>query len=86
MAMMVDGHAIAGTARGERSDWFRNLEASPDVRYWLGGEPREAIALTFAPGQDQPPVEGLPTLVRDVVCRLTPALEAGCRFAVLAPR
>ena len=31
MAMLVDNHLIVGTARGERSDWFRNLQASPDV-------------------------------------------------------
>jgi deazaflavin-dependent oxidoreductase (nitroreductase family) len=87
MAIVIDGHAIVGTARGERSDWFRNLQASPRVPYWLGGERREGRALTFAPSQEQPSTDELPPLVKDVVCSLLPAVDAlGCRFAVLEPK
>jgi hypothetical protein len=86
MAMLLDGHAIVGTARGERSDWFRNLEASGDARYWLGGKLREGRALTFAPGQEHPPTEALPPLVQDAVRGMLPAVDTlGCRFAVLLP-
>lgn len=86
MAIVIDGHAIIGTARGERSDWFRNLQASPDTRYWLGGELHEGRAMTFAPGQEQPSTEALPALVQDAVCGMLPAVEAlGCRFVVLVP-
>jgi len=86
MAIVIDGCAIVGTARGERSDWFRNLQASPDARYWLGGELHEARALTFAPGQEQPATGALPALVQDAVCAKLPAVDAmGCRFAVLVP-
>lgn len=87
MAIVIDGHAIVGTSRGERSDWFRNLQASPRVQYWLGGERREGRALTFAPGQEHPSTDELPPLVRDAVCSMLPAVDAlGCRFAVLEPK
>lgn len=86
MAVVIDGYAIVGTARGERSDWFRNLQASPRLHYWLGGERREGRALTFAPGQEQPSTDELPPLVKDAVCSMLPAVDAlGCRFAVLEP-
>lgn len=86
LAMMVDGHLIVGTARGEGSDWFRNLQASPDVRYWLDGEPHYARALAFAPDAEDTWAGELPTAVQDVVHSLTPAVDAfGCRFAVLVP-
>jgi deazaflavin-dependent oxidoreductase (nitroreductase family) len=87
MAMVIDGHAIVGTARGERSDWFRNLQASSHVQFWLGGERREGSALTFAPGQEHPATDHLPPLVQDAVCGMLPAVDTlGCRFAVLVPR
>ena len=87
MAMLIEGHAIVGTVRGERSDWFRNLQAAPDARYWLGGELREGRALTFAPGHEHPATDDLPPLVQDAVCGMLPAVDAlGCRFAVLVPR
>ena len=77
IAVVIDGHAIVGTARGERSDWFRNLQASPQVQYWLGGERREGRALT----------DELPPLVKDAVCSMLPAVDTlGCRFAVLEPK
>lgn len=86
IAIVIDGHAIVGTARGARSDWFRNLQAHPDVRYWLGGELHEGRALTFAPGQEHPPTDALPPLVQDAVCGMLPAVDTlGCRFAVLLP-
>ena len=86
MAIVIDGHAIVGTARGERSDWFRNLQASPEVRYWLGGELREGRAVIFAPRQKHPPTDALPPLVQDAVCGMLPAVDTlGCRFAVLPP-
>jgi deazaflavin-dependent oxidoreductase (nitroreductase family) len=86
MAIVVDGCAIVGTARGERSDWFRSLEASAEVRYWLSGELRAGWALSFAPGQEHPVTEGLPPLVQDAVCGMLPAVDAlGYRFAVLVP-
>ena len=87
MAIVIDGHAIVGTARGERSDWFRNLQASPEVRYWLGGEERTGRALTFAPGGDHPATNDLPPLVQDAVCGILPAVDTlGCRFAVVVPK
>jgi len=87
LAMLVEGHLIIGTARGQRSDWFQNLQASPQVRYWLDGERHDALALAFVPQSDGPAVQGLPPLVQDAIATLTPAVDAfGCRFAVLVPQ
>jgi deazaflavin-dependent oxidoreductase (nitroreductase family) len=87
MAIVIDGCAIVGTARGEHSDWFRNLQAAPNARYWLGGELHMGEALTFAPGQEQPSTDDLPPLIRDAVCGMLPAVDTmGCRFAVLVPK
>jgi deazaflavin-dependent oxidoreductase (nitroreductase family) len=86
MSMMIDGHAIVGTTRGERSDWFRNLEASPGIRYWLGGREQRATALVFRPDNEKPAIDDLPPLVRDAALGMQLAVDTmGCRFAVLAP-
>jgi deazaflavin-dependent oxidoreductase (nitroreductase family) len=87
MAIVIDGCVIVGTARGERSDWFRNLEAATNARYWLGGELHDGRPLTFAPGHAHPATDTLPPLVQDAVCGMLPAVDTlGCRLAVLVPK
>jgi F420H(2)-dependent quinone reductase len=44
---------VVGTARGERSQWLRNLEAQPDTHVWVDGHRRRATAsLRGLPGLD----------------------------------
>src|SRR5437870_7904528 len=49
-ATRLHNYVIVSTFRGERSQWMKNAAANPDVRYWLGGRPREARAVVLAPG------------------------------------
>jgi deazaflavin-dependent oxidoreductase (nitroreductase family) len=87
-AVFLDDHLFVSTLRGRRSQWFRNLSVDPEVRYWLGGEAREARALVFSPDQRPSPAEldELPRLVRCVVNGLSLGVGApSWAFAVLAP-
>src|SRR5207253_7806764 len=34
LARLMGDHLIVRTFRGERSAWFRNLRANPEVAYW----------------------------------------------------
>ena len=52
LAMLMDGHLIVRTFRGERSHWFQNLRANPKVAYWRGGEKIRARAAVHAPGEE----------------------------------
>src|SRR5947208_15115256 len=52
LAMLMDGHLIVRTVRGERSAWFKNLRANPDAAYWSGGQKIPARAEVHAPGEE----------------------------------
>jgi deazaflavin-dependent oxidoreductase (nitroreductase family) len=86
VAMLMDGHLIVRTLRGERSEWFKNLRANPDVAYWSGGQKIPARAEVHAPGEEcqtagLPPGAALGILAAAMGVRLL-----GWRFAVFVPR
>jgi len=85
-AMLMDGHLIVRTFRGERSAWFQNLRANPKVAYWSGGQKIPARAEVHAPGEEcqtagLPPGAALGILAAAMGVRML-----GWRFAVLVPR
>ena len=85
LAMMMDDHVIVRTIRGERSEWFKNLRANPDVRYWAGGRPRTARAVVHTPGEECS-TEALPPFTAAGVAAAGLAVQLmGWRFAVLMP-
>jgi len=85
LAVRSGEYILAATARGERSDWFRNIEANPQVRYWLAGQALEARAILLPP--DGVAEEALPDSVACAVASASaPGRLAGWRFAVLMPR
>jgi len=87
LATIIEDHALVGSVRADRSHWVRNIRESSEVRYWLGGEVREASALVFDAGEGLPELaKGLPPLVRAIVS-VYGALPAGptVALAVLAP-
>ena len=43
IASRCGGKLVVSTVRSD-SQWLRNVEADPEVRVWLGGRPREAVA------------------------------------------
>jgi deazaflavin-dependent oxidoreductase (nitroreductase family) len=86
LAMMMDDHVIVRTFRGERSEWFKNLRANPDVSYWAGGAKKRARATVHAPGEECR-TESLPPFAALGVAATSVAIDLmGWRFAVLAPR
>jgi len=86
LAMQMDGHLIVRTFRGERSDWFKNLRANPEVSYWSGGDKQRALAQAYTPGEESatgmlPPGAAFAAEAAGLAVQLL-----GWRFAVLAPR
>ena len=83
--MHAGEYVIVATARGERSDWFRNIKENPEVRYWLGGQALEAKAILLGP--DGATDDVLPDSVACAVASASaPGRLAGWRFAVLMTR
>ena len=85
LAMIMDDHVIVRTFRGERSDWFKNLRAKPEVSYWAGNAWKRAQATVNTPGEEYetkylPPFAALGVAATRVAVGLM-----GWRFAVLAP-
>ena len=86
LAMLMDGHLIVRTFRGERSAWFQNLRANPEVAYWSGGQKTLAQAIVHAPGEECQ-IEGLPAAAAlGITAAATAVRMLGWRFAVLAPQ
>jgi deazaflavin-dependent oxidoreductase (nitroreductase family) len=80
-------YLFVATLRGERSQWIKNLRASPDVQYWAGGRVHEVRALVFTPGEPVPDSSHLPPAVRDAAHWFWPfTRDADVPFAVLGPR
>jgi deazaflavin-dependent oxidoreductase (nitroreductase family) len=85
VAMRIQGFLLVGTVRGGRSQWPKNLAASPEVRFWMGGRVRPAHATVIAASRRPRPLPKLPPLLRFVVAFLVPYTRAGWVFAVLEP-
>jgi deazaflavin-dependent oxidoreductase (nitroreductase family) len=86
VATRIQGFVLVGTFRGGRSQWPKNLAAHPEVRFWLGGRARPALATLISGSRRPRPLPKLPPLLRLVVAFLVPYTRAGWVFAVLAPR
>jgi len=86
VATRIQGFVLIGTFRGTRSQWPKNLAAHPEVRFWMGGKPRPALATMITASRRPRPLPKLPPLLRLVVAFLLPYTRAGWAFAVLAPR
>ncbi len=85
-ASAIDDYLLVSTVRGRRSHWVKNLIRHADVRYWSGGQPRQARALLFSPDGDAPDLQGLSPLLSALVPGLAYlAKDLGCAFAFLAP-
>ena len=84
-AIRIQDHVVVSTFRGDRSEWVKNLAASPETRYWLRGRARDATALVLSPRNRQATESTWPAAVRWFVRSLTPYTSAGWAFAVLGP-
>jgi deazaflavin-dependent oxidoreductase (nitroreductase family) len=86
VATRIQGHMLIATFRGGRAQWAKNLAASPETRFWMGGKPRPAEAYVLTANRRPRPLPKLPALLRLVMVFLTPYTRAGWSFAILAPR
>ena len=86
VATRIQGHVLVASFRGRRSQWAKNLAASPETRFWMGGKARAAEAYILAANRRPRPLPKLPPLLRLVMVFLTPYTHAGWSFAILAPR
>jgi deazaflavin-dependent oxidoreductase (nitroreductase family) len=85
---------IVSTLRARRSQWVRNLAATPQVRYWAHGRPRAATAIIIGEGRDRTGHSGsiaespaeLPPAARALAALLdAAAIGNDLAFAMLIP-
>jgi F420H(2)-dependent quinone reductase len=85
LATLVGDLVLVSTVRG-RSQWVRNMAATPDVRYWMNGRAHGATAFVVAPGLDQARSDSLSPIGRGLASNLLPLAQAlGMAFAILSP-
>ena len=84
-AMQLRDHVVVSTFRGDRSQWVKNAQANPEVRYWLRGRPRQARAVVLSPNANDPDLRSLPAPLRLLARFLQPYTCAGWAFALLLP-
>lgn len=85
LATRIGDLFVLSTVR-RNSQWLKNLLATPEVRYWMGGKAVAATAFVFRPEQSVKP-DRLPA---QAVC-LAELLQRqsrllGISFAILTPR
>jgi deazaflavin-dependent oxidoreductase (nitroreductase family) len=68
---------IVSTLRARRSQWVRNLAATPQVRYWAHGRAREATAIVIGDGRDRTGhSESIVEAIAGAAAELPPAARA----------
>ncbi|MFN0148719.1 MAG: nitroreductase/quinone reductase family protein [Dehalococcoidia bacterium] len=77
---------LVATLRGDRSHWIPNLEATPDVRYWLRGRAIEGRAVVIRQGGREGSLPERPAYLGLVAAHLRAATSFGWSFALLTPR
>ena len=85
-AMRIKDLVVVSTFRGDRSQWVKNAEADPQVRYWLNGRARSARAVVLSPRKQEVDTKDLPAPLRLLVRLLQPYTCAGWAFALLLPQ
>jgi deazaflavin-dependent oxidoreductase (nitroreductase family) len=86
LAARVGELFVVSTYR-RRSEWVKNLAASSEVRYWLGGRRHDATAFVLTPDHASSSMEGLPPRAACLAAVLRPQSRLfGSSFAILMPR
>jgi deazaflavin-dependent oxidoreductase (nitroreductase family) len=86
VATLVGDLILVGTVR-KRSQWVKNLAASPEVKYWIYGRQREARAFVFAADSDAPQNAEMPKLAACLAQMILPQSKLfGVSFAILVPQ
>ncbi|MEZ5569514.1 MAG: nitroreductase/quinone reductase family protein [Halioglobus sp.] len=82
-SVAVGPYRVISTARGNRSFWVKNLEKTPQVRYFVGGRQRDARALVVSDGTSDPLSDTSPVLLCWLLARLRSFPVSGWAFAIL---
>ena len=86
LATLVLDYAVVSTVRSDSSQWLRNLAATPDARYWLGGRPRECRAYIVGSDERAAALDAAPAAIRCLATNLASTTKSfGWSFALLAP-
>ena len=85
LATRVGEFLVFSTVRNQ-AQWLKNLKANSEVRYWLAGQPREALACVIASGEAALS-EQLPPQANCLANWLQQQSRLlGISFAILTPR
>lgn len=82
-SIAVGPYRVISTARGDRSFWVKNLQKTPQARYFIGGKPRSASALVVSNGISEPLSDTSSALLRWLLARLRAFPINGWAFAIL---
>ena len=85
VAYLNEAHLVVSTVRGDRSQWWRNLLATPEAVAWILGVRRRFTASVYPAPADHSPAAAYQPVVAALVASLLPWVAGGLRFAVLAP-
>lgn len=84
-ATRIGGMVVFSTVR-RNSQWLKNLAANPEVRYWLAGQPHEAVASIFT-SNEKMALSNLSPLAECLANFLHQQSRLlGISFALLTPR
>ncbi len=85
VATLFGGWVFASTVRGGSAQWLKNLAATPELRYWLGGRLHNAQAVVYSPNGEAPQARDFPPILGPVLPFLSWCISLGAGFAVLTP-
>ena len=81
----IGRYRLISTVRGERSFWVKNLQAQPQVQYFIGGQERSSEALVIGPQFTSQALEELPAYLSPLTAALKKLAQRGWAFALLSP-
>ncbi|MEW6131141.1 MAG: nitroreductase/quinone reductase family protein [Acidobacteriota bacterium] len=86
LATRFGRYVFVSTFRSE-SQWVKNIEANPPVRYWIGGKAHVGVALVLSQDSTGDNLENLPPTLRNFAQNLNQYFRAfGGYAAVLLPQ
>ncbi len=86
LSIRLGKYTLVSTARGKRSFWVKNLQKNTQVKYYLGGKPRDAEAYVLLPGSNKKVPKSLPSAIQKLASFLLENGPQEWAFAILGPQ